>query len=685
MSNTSLEQLQSELITAVNVVPPDVDLIQELTNKIARLDTDNVRFTIDAGIISRLGQELVGKQETAVAELIKNAYDADATEVRIVFNNTDTPGGTLRIEDNGLGMTREQLLNGFMRLSSNDKLINPLSERYHRRRAGKKGIGRFAVQRLGEELILTTQTESSAKALRVTVNWESFRAGRDLSTITSRVEEIDKELPFGTILFIKNLREAWSNAEQRRVYRYVSELLQPYALTKFKIPSLSSNSKVHPGELGRFDVELIHQSGEKETVVASKDETIFANALGVIEGYVDEKGHGIWSIESKKLGISEETSDIGLDRENKIPFQYLRNVSLKAYYYIWNNDLFPKLLFSTLQEIGRQQGGIRIFRNGFRVSPYGDRDNDWLELDASYAARRFLPAHANSNFIGLIELNDIKGHIFEERASREGLIENDAFKELQKFAYGVLTAGILRIAESRNKKQTAGQTNWKNKDNESPAETLKGAADKIRNTVAITRERLKEQSNHRTKENQTDSIVSVIDTFEKLEVAVAAQQAELDELVKVADVLDDAASRAHLLIQENQMLRVLASLGLLIGEFTHEIVHVLGSAQQNADSLGELLVNGTREQKAFDHLGSNISRLRGYLNFFYQTIASNASRELVPQNLRAVGRQFEESMGASIKRSGITFEFEPLGYELFTPPMHASEINSLLLIFTPTH
>lgn len=673
---STLEQLQSELVAAANASPPDVDLIQELTNKITRLDTENVRFTIDAGIISRLGQELVGKQETAVAELIKNAYDADATEVRIVFADTNAPGGTLTIEDNGVGMTRDQLLNGFMRLSSNDKLLHPTSERYQRRRAGRKGIGRFAVQRLGEELILTTQTENSDTALRVTVDWEAFRAGRDLGSITSKVEEVPKEKPWGTTLLIQKLRESWTNAEQRRVYRYVSELLQPFPLTKFKETSNNIPS-FQKADAYRFDVELIQQSEEGETVVASQEETIFANALAVIEGYVDHEGFGTWSVESAKLDIGDDILPIGRDRENKHPFLSLRNVSIKAYYYIWNAELFPRVLFSTLQEIGRQQGGIRVYRNGFRVSPYGERDDDWLGLDNSYAARRFLPAHANNNFIGLVELNDPNGKSFEERASREGLIENQAFKELQNFAYRTLTAAISRIAEVREKKQTAGQTDWQKKPDTGAADRLRATATRIRVAIEEARKRKAAEAPpvDPKEENPGDESNGQNGT------SGSENRDEYSPLADAADDIDDAAENAQQLLQENQMLRVLASLGIVIGEFTHEIRQTLGSAQLNTNFLSKSFPDGSRARRAIDHLVANISRLRGYSSYFYQTVADNVSRELSPQDLRVAGNQFDDAMADSIRRAGITFEFEPNGYELFTPPMHSSEISSLLFNF----
>lgn len=168
------KQIREELEKTLANDSNNYTKILELSNKLASFDKDNIRFSVDAGIIDRLGTELVARQETAVSELVKNSYDADATKVTLMFENSNAIGGTLYIEDDGLGMTKEQLINGFMRISSTDKLRNPISERYKRNRAGQKGIGRFAVQRLGEKLTITTQTKNEDFALVLTINWNKY-------------------------------------------------------------------------------------------------------------------------------------------------------------------------------------------------------------------------------------------------------------------------------------------------------------------------------------------------------------------------------------------------------------------------------------------------------------------------------------------------------------------------------
>ncbi len=107
---------------------------------LASLDKNNVRFSVDSGVIDRLGKELVARHETAVSELVKNAYDADASIATLKFLNVDFVGGTLIIDDDGTGMTRDQLINGFMRISSNIKNSRTNFTGLREKQGWKKGL-----------------------------------------------------------------------------------------------------------------------------------------------------------------------------------------------------------------------------------------------------------------------------------------------------------------------------------------------------------------------------------------------------------------------------------------------------------------------------------------------------------------------------------------------------------------
>jgi hypothetical protein len=145
----SVDELRKQLSAVLESDPVDLDAVASISARLLEADPTRVRFSVDAAHLRRLGAELIGRIETALAELVKNAYDADATEVFVHFEDTGQRAGRLLIVDNGSGMTRHQLISGFMRLSTQTKVLEPISPRFGRTRAGRKGIGRLAAQRLG--------------------------------------------------------------------------------------------------------------------------------------------------------------------------------------------------------------------------------------------------------------------------------------------------------------------------------------------------------------------------------------------------------------------------------------------------------------------------------------------------------------------------------------------------------
>ena len=259
-------------------------------------DNENIKevgFTVDAGLIQRLGYELVGKAETAVSELIKNSYDADATIVDVNFIDTSDVGGSLVISDNGLGMTEQQLINGFMRISSTDKLHNPTSLRFNRTKAGKKGIGRFAAQRLGERMVIITQNKDAENAIRIEINWNAYTIDRDLTSITFPIEIVEKEKVEGTTIEIHGLREKWTEAAIKRVFRYVLDLFQPDYLSE---RSKTDNLAVQNEETFKVNFYLVSGGGKQSFL--NEQISIFDKSLATIEGYIDQNHCGIISIKS---------------------------------------------------------------------------------------------------------------------------------------------------------------------------------------------------------------------------------------------------------------------------------------------------------------------------------------------------------------------------------------------------
>lgn len=653
-SNKILE-LKKKLSEEILKEDSNNNLIISLSNEIASLDESAVRFSVDAGIINRLGKELVGKQETAVSELIKNAYDADATEVNLIFENAWNKGGILTIEDNGHGMSRSQLVNGFMRLSSSDKIHNPVSEKYKRQKAGRKGIGRFATQRLGEKLIIITQTSQSLEALKVVVNWDDFSTDKDLLSISNSIELIPKTKESGTSLIIEGLREGWSDTMIKRVYRYTSELLQPFPLSKKKEKELENS--IDEG----FKSNYYRNENGNLIAIVDEEKAIFQHALAEIEGYVLSDGQGCWSLKSDKLNFPEEVFSIGNNDKDKeditTPFLLIKGVHFKAYYFIYEGSLFSPGNFTFIRDLSYEKGGIKLYRNGFRVLPYGEQGDDWLGLDQSNNRSIVLGPHMNRSFFGFVELEDKSGN-FEETSSREGIIENEYLNELVSFVYRSITSAVMKVSELRGRKATASQKGFK-KEKENPTEKVDNAINQIEELFKET-----ETNNDNSNQQTPDKI-----TNEKANQIISnLKQAREEEKVKNQELID-----------ENNMLRILAGLGLVIGEFVHEVQRFL----PGFDADISFLKNAVKEYKDVyertELLETNVKSFSAYTSYFDKTISRNVHRELEPIELRDVVRNFEMVISNDLERASINMlktKYE--GYDLFTLPMHPSEWASIL-------
>lgn len=652
------KEIKQKLKEILEKEPENTDEILALTTKLATLDNDKVRFSIDAGVIDRLGKELVARHETAVSELIKNAYDADATSVKLTFESVDDTGGTLTIVDNGTGMTRNDLVNGFMRISSTDKIHNPISKIYGRKRAGKKGIGRFATQRLGDNLTIITQTQTSKTGYKITIDWTKYKSDEELLLITNKIEEIPRDLSSatGTTLIIKNLEEWWSEATIRRVYRYALDIVQPFPLSKQKIINGKRND---PG----FKIECYRD----KTSIADEESMFYDHALAEIEGYVDKDGYGFWEIKKSKVDTVTSQPQL-IKSKNKTlegKFKYLDTIHFKAYYFIFSKKLLPKQVESYIRETARDYGGIRIYRNGFRVLPYAEPQDDWLGLDASIRKRSILPVHGNINFFGFVEIAGNNKN-FIELSSREGLFQNDAYKELVDYLYKSLIAVVSRIAEARGRKTTTGQKNWK-KEDKKPEDVINEAADDldaIADDLDANQDSEKQSSNDSSSDEKTKT-----------------NQEKANEYRAKAKRLRLANQVIKEKISELAMLRVLAGLGLIIGEFTHEITTYLSVFNVDAQYLVDNLLKSSTEYERAVRLKKTFNSFQIYASYFDETISKNANRDLKIINLKTTVKEFKKTIKNDLIRNNIEMDIELLNDEIYTLKMHESEWASILFNF----
>lgn len=647
-----MELTQQEIVERLATLLEEKELhyseILALSNELAKYDQNNVRFTVDAGVIDRLGKELVSRQETAVSELVKNAYDADATTVTLTFENSQEIGGTLIIEDNGLGMTREQLINGFMRISSTDKVSNPFSTKFNRKRAGQKGIGRFAVQRLGTKLTIISKVEGQSYAHKMHINWDKYKGDQDLINITNQIEIVSASGISGTTLIIENLRDKWTEAAIKRIYRYVSDIMQPFPLSN------NTNDRIDPG----FKTYFKFADGNIIKDIADDKIMIYDHAIAVIEGSIDNNRYGSYTVKSEKFGIDFADSIGSLPDDKSSQFETIRNVHFRAYYFIYDPDLIPKMYLSSIKKLANTSGGIRLYRNGFRVLPYGEPGDDWLSLDRSTRQRSILPTHTNISFFGFVEINEGSGN-FEETSSREGLVTNDSMIELQNFTYRTIVNAVIKIAEARNIKIVSGQE----KDDEGNWEKIDIRVKNIAHTLEELDKALEEDDNNivakRARKKRIKKLKKDIAVVEKL---------QKEEVAKT--------------IKERSMLRVLSSVGLTIGQFIHEIKYHFDNIKSDINTLMGDLQSNVQALKRLCILEQNFAIFSTYMSYFDDVISLNIIKELKPIEIRTVVKPFITSLSDDAKKSGIEFS-EPIfnGYNLYTKPMHPSEWSSILFNF----
>lgn len=315
-----------------------------------------LRFRTGAAMLPRLGSEQLRDEITAVMELVKNAYDADADTVEVEIRQIQG-GQMLIVQDNGTGMTSEELHSKWAFLATENKVREERSPGFQRRRLGQKGVGRFATEKLGRKLILRTRTRGQNWALQVKFDWTALSPERELCEYAfpvSRKKVEPHEPPQGTRLEIRELRGSWNKQRAEKLKSHLSSLIDPEeASADFEIRLLTPwpdlNGKLEnplPGnETHRIEFELTEIGAERvrtnaEGKEARLERQVEPPLFGAIHGRLRYFGQGLRVAERSRGG------DPDLD---------------------WNM-------------------GVRVFRDGCRVRPYGEPgpDGDWLQI---YRAR----------------------------------------------------------------------------------------------------------------------------------------------------------------------------------------------------------------------------------------------------------------------------------------------------------
>jgi signal transduction histidine kinase len=442
-------------------------------------------FKTNVLLKSILGKDLINNDNVAVLELVKNSYDAGSKIVNIYFknlkkNDDDAIEGITRIssmliiEDIGIGMNEEDVVDKWLNIAYSDKKYK--KESRGRIVAGSKGIGRFSCDRLGKYLNMYTKRENESKYIHLFIDWTKFEIEEQkdlqIQEIPVKLDFIDekifesktgyKSFKSGTILEIAKLRNKWIFVEKFKnlgkiderwnteslisLKRYLERLINPYQLDDKK---MDFSIYIHAHELLKKDEKKKKKLKEDEIINGKIENKIFEKlnfkTTYILSNIKIDKSLKLLS--TKLFDKGRVIYEIVEDITNFSEYEFINNSNIIIYYL----NTYAKYYFTKQMGVRPKDfGSIFLFKNGFRIPPYGDEDNDWLGLEVrkGQGQRRFLGAR---DIVGRIEIYD-RENVFREVSSREGLVENKAYKNL--------TSNLFYLVLKRLEKFVIEGLNW---------------------------------------------------------------------------------------------------------------------------------------------------------------------------------------------------------------------------------
>ena len=393
-----------------------------------------------------IGRDLIQDKYAAIIELVKNAYDADSDDVIITFSvpkNRDKL--EITIKDKGHGMTRDAVINQWLVPSTNNKFEQKISSNKKRVMQGRKGVGRYAASILGDDLLL--ETVSNAQKTTVYIQWKQFEQADFLEDVDILVETESTTQSDGTHLFItanKNQIQEWNKKQHENLEFELRKLISP-------VSSIGTNSddefSMHLNYIGFWEDENENTSKKIDPFPIFDlydyriSGIISSDGMGLLEFYNQKVRNSIK--ENIKVDLEQNTGcgsiefDIRVYDREKEAIEQLISRGLKDYHGNYVGKLKARQLLN-------KYNGVGVYRNGFRIRPLGDPENDWLELDKKRVQNPSLKIGSNQ-VIGHIQIQSEELSGLEEKSARDGLKSNHAFAQLIKIS----TENIINELEKR--------------------------------------------------------------------------------------------------------------------------------------------------------------------------------------------------------------------------------------------
>jgi len=394
-------------------------------------------FKISAALKDLIGKELITDEFVAVFELVKNSFDANASIVEVIFeNNYEPDNARIIIKDNGKGMNYNDLKNKWLFVAYSAKRLGIENEDYRHKIktqrvfAGAKGVGRFSCDRLGTCLnLITIKDEPNPKIENLVVNWEDFENADDEEFVNIKVThkiltESTYKLKKGTVLEITGLRDNWDRERILKLKKSLAKLVNPNQENdsdNFEIEIIAKDELNLDKEKGK--------KGEKK------------NDLEIVNGPVRNSIFETLEIKTSNILVQispkgdyiettlQDRGDLIYYLKEKNPYKNLKYVSI----YLFQLNRAAKANFTRLMGMEPvKYGSVFMYKNGFRVYPYGEEGEDGLGIERrkQQGYNRFL---GTRDLIGRIEINGTQPNLRETTSRDGGLVKTQTYRDLVEF------------------------------------------------------------------------------------------------------------------------------------------------------------------------------------------------------------------------------------------------------------
>ena len=514
-----------------------------------------VGFRFSSRFSQLIGRNLISNPIVAVSELVKNSYDADADNISVEFSNLLSGVPTLKITDDGDGMTFDDIATKWMMVGTDNKVHNPLTPK-GRRKLGEKGIGRFSVERLARKLQIISSKSDDDFAISLSIDWDQYENyDGEFSALTHRVVKLPCDICHkGTTLILSDLRDEWTETRLLDLQKEI-ELLRPLNINRLSLKKYS-----FPGD--NVKIALSAPGILKKKTFINSNFIDYAQAH--LYGEIKEDGSAVVKVFIKS-NISASKSDI------KAEYTYSPSdidtccgpISCEVFVFLKDKRLYRSLSVEnkSIDDYLDAFCGVKIYRDGFRILPFGDKDNDWLELNATRTGSPEFRI-ATYNTIGVVYITRDKNPGLQDVLSRENMYDTPQYASLKRFVneafdkYTSLQLGARKKKERKVKEE--GQL------------ALAGAKKAVAvfaDQINTLKKAVSDTSSTTTPEQQAAHLAEV-----EAHVSKVFSTAE-ESLEKIKFAYNYYKKQNDFRSRETQIYRNIATLGISAAMFGHEALN----------------------------------------------------------------------------------------------------------------